>query len=69
MSFKLKVVEEVESGMLGDNEAQRKYGIQGNGTVSMWLRKYGTFDLHCNITVINILPTIFKLSSNFTIFT
>ena len=44
MAFKLQVVEEVESGLLGVNEAQRKYGIQGNGTVSMWLRKYGNFD-------------------------
>jgi transposase-like protein len=44
MSFKLRVVEEVESGKLGVNQAQRKYGIQGNGTVSKWLRKYGTFD-------------------------
>jgi transposase-like protein len=44
MSFKLQVVDEIESGKLGVNEAQRKYGIQGNGTISMWLRKYGTFD-------------------------
>ena len=44
LSFKMQVVEEVESGKIGINEAQRKYGIQGNGTISVWLRKYGTFD-------------------------
>ena len=44
MSFKLQVVKEVESGEIGINAAQRKYGIQGKTTVSNWLRKYGTFD-------------------------
>jgi transposase len=44
MSFKLEVVREVESGSLTDNEAKRKYGIQGRSTVLNWLRKYGTFD-------------------------
>lgn len=43
-SFKLDVVREVESGYLGVKAAQRKYGIQGNGTVSTWLRKYGSLD-------------------------
>ena len=43
-SFKLQVVREVESGELSINGAQRKYGIQGNATVSSWLKKYGTFD-------------------------
>ena len=44
MSFKLQVVDEIESGGLGVRAAQRKYGIQGNNTVITWLRKYGTFD-------------------------
>jgi len=44
MSFKLQVVSEVESGELGVNAATRKYGIQGHHTVTIWLRKYGTFD-------------------------
>jgi transposase len=44
MSFKMQVVQEVESGVLSIRGAQRKYGIQGNATVSTWLRKYGTFD-------------------------
>ena len=44
LSFKLQVVEEVERGLLGIKEAQYKYGIQGNATVSTWLRKHGNFD-------------------------
>lgn len=44
MTFKLRVVEEVERGELSINAAKRKYGIQGSHTVTTWLRKYGNFD-------------------------
>lgn len=44
LSFKLKVVEEIERGLVGKEEAQHKYGIQGNATVNTWLRKHGNFD-------------------------
>ena len=44
MSFKLRVVQEIESGELSIRAARRKYGIQGGNTVTSWLRKYGTFD-------------------------
>jgi len=43
-SFKLQVVQEVESGELGIKAAQRKYGIQGDATVRTWLRKHGSLD-------------------------
>lgn len=43
-AFKLAVVQEIEQGGLGLKAAQYKYGIQGNATVSTWLRKYGNFD-------------------------
>ncbi len=43
-SFKLRVVQEIESGELSKRSARRKYGIQGGNTVTTWLRKYGTFD-------------------------
>ena len=43
-SFKMQVVQEVESGSIGINAAQRKYGIQGNATVNTWLRKHGSLD-------------------------
>lgn len=44
LAFKLQVVDEVEKGLLSQNEAQRKYGIQGNATILVWLRKHGTLD-------------------------
>jgi transposase-like protein len=44
LSFKLQLVEEVELGLLSKSQAKLKYGIQGDSTVSQWLRKYGTFD-------------------------
>jgi len=44
MSFKLRVVQEIENGELGIKAATRKYGIQAHSTVSNWLRKYGNFD-------------------------
>ena len=44
LAFKLEVIREIESGNLGVKEAQYKYGIQGNATVTTWLRKHGNFD-------------------------
>ena len=44
MSFKLSVVSEIELGDLSIYEAKKKYGIQGGHTITVWLRKYGTFD-------------------------
>lgn len=44
MSFKLQVVQEVESGKLSRKGACRKYGIQASSTITQWLRKYGNFD-------------------------
>ena len=44
LSFKLQVVEEIESGQLERLEACHKYGIQARSTITQWLRKYGTFD-------------------------
>lgn len=45
LSFKLAVVQEVESGSIGNRAAMLKYGIQGHGTITEWRRKYGTFDI------------------------
>jgi len=44
LSFKLQVVQEVESGELGRTEACNRYGIQATSTITRWLRKYGNFD-------------------------
>lgn len=44
LAFKLQVIEDVESGLLSQDAAQRKYGIQGNATILTWLRKHGRLD-------------------------
>ncbi|WP_199269618.1 hypothetical protein [Formosa sp. L2A11] len=44
LSFKLKLVEELELGLLTKSQAKLKYGIQGDSTVTKWLQKYGNFD-------------------------
>jgi transposase len=44
MSFKLKIVQEIERGQLTVTEAAKKYGIQNRTTVVQWLRKFGNFD-------------------------
>lgn len=46
LAFKLQVVDAVEKGELSQNAAQRKYGIQGNATILVWLRKHGRLDWH-----------------------
>ncbi len=48
LAFKLQVVEEVESGELSQNAACRKYGIQGNATILVWLRKHGRLNWYQN---------------------
>lgn len=51
LAFKLQVVDEVEKGELSQDAAQRKYGIQGNATILVWLRKHGRLDWSSNITM------------------
>lgn len=56
LSFKLHVVEQIESGELDRLSAHLKYGIQARSTVTSWLRKYGTFDWE-NLNVISLEKT------------
>lgn len=51
LAFKLQVVDEIEKGVLSQNEAQRRYGIQGNSTILIWLRKHGTLDWNSKQTM------------------
>jgi len=44
LSFKLQIVEEIERGFLTKSQAKLKYAIQGDATVTKWLKKYGNFD-------------------------
>ena len=56
LSFKLQVVEEIESGQLDRLSAHLKYGIQARSTITSWLRKYGTFDWE-NLSVVTMAKT------------
>ncbi|MNG86320.1 hypothetical protein D3C79_451000 [compost metagenome] len=44
LTFKLTLVEQIEKGELTCQQAQARYGIQGNSTVLVWLRKHGRQD-------------------------
>jgi transposase len=41
ISFKQKVVKEIEDEGLGKMEAGRRYGIKGADTINNWLREFG----------------------------
>ena len=45
-SFKLQIVQEIESGFLSRTQAMDKYGIQARSTITTWLKKYGNLDYH-----------------------
>jgi transposase-like protein len=51
LAFKLQVVDEVEKGELTQDAAQNKYGIQGNATILVWLRKHGRLDWSSKTTM------------------
>lgn len=54
LAFKLSVVDQVEKGEMTYKQAQYRYGIQGQSTVLIWLRKHGRLDWH------NQSPTLSK---------
>ncbi|MBJ2176569.1 transposase, partial [Aureibaculum sp. A20] len=56
LSFKLQLVEEIESGQLNRLDAHLKYGIQARSTITQWLRKYGTFDWE-NLSITTMTKT------------
>jgi transposase len=41
VAFKMKVVEEVENGLISANEARKLYKIGGKDTISQWVERYG----------------------------
>jgi transposase len=53
LAFKFQVVGEIERGELNYDQAGRKYGIQGNTTVSNWMKKYGSLAWKQSPTVSN----------------
>ena len=51
LSFKLQLVTEIEQGHLTKSQAKSKYGIQGDSTITKWLKKYGNFDWEHNTVI------------------
>ena len=45
ISFRQKVVRELEEEGLTVKAAQRRYGIKGNHTIQGWIRKFGKYHL------------------------
>ncbi len=41
ISFKQKVIKEIEEDGFGIGQVARRYGIRGNGTIQKWIKKYG----------------------------
>jgi transposase-like protein len=42
IAFKRQVIEQMEAGRFSSiNEAKEHYGIRGDNTIQLWLRKYG----------------------------
>jgi transposase len=39
-SQKRAIISEVQSGLIGKEEARRKYGIRGNSRILNWIRKF-----------------------------
>jgi len=45
ISFRQKVVREIEEGGLTIQAAKRRYGIGGGQTIQRWIRKFGKYHL------------------------
>ncbi|WP_026978770.1 hypothetical protein [Flavobacterium tegetincola] len=56
LSFKLQLVNDIESGRLNRLDAHLKFGIQARSTITQWLRKYGTFDWE-NLSITTMTKT------------
>ncbi|MEG1794845.1 MAG: hypothetical protein RR257_07495 [Rikenellaceae bacterium] len=57
MSFKLAVVQEIESCELSIRGAMCKYGIQSHGTILNWVRKLGNFDRELHVATMRKIKT------------
>lgn len=44
MSFKLRLVSEIERGEISEVEAKKKYGIQSKTTIRNWVKNFGNLD-------------------------
>jgi len=60
-AFKLKVVEEIESGKLTISGAMKLYDISGEGTIQKWIRKFGKLYLLNKVVRIEMKDEVSKI--------
>jgi transposase-like protein len=61
ISFKQKVIKEIESGKLTKAEARKLYGIGGSGTVEKWIKKLGKLYLLNKIVRIELKDEVSRI--------
>src|SRR6187399_3106075 len=61
ISFKQKVIKEIEGGKITKSEARKLYGIGGSGTVEKWIRKIGKLHLLNKIVRIELKDEVSKI--------
>jgi transposase len=55
ISFKQKVIKEIEEEGLTVCEAGRRYGINGGGTIPRWIKKFGKYHLLSKIVRVEMM--------------
>lgn len=61
ISFKQKVIKEIEEGKITKSEARKVYGIGGSGTVEKWIRKIGKLHLLNKVVRIELKDEVSRI--------
>jgi transposase-like protein len=61
LSFKQKVIKEIEEGKLSKSEARKLYGIPGDRTIQNWIKKFGKLHLLNKVVRIELKDEVSKL--------
>ena len=61
ISFKQKVISEIESGKLTKEGARKLYGIGGGSVINCWIKKFGKLHLLNKIVRIELKDEVSKL--------
>jgi transposase-like protein len=61
LSFKQKVISEIESGKLTKEGARKLYGIGGGSVINGWIRKFGKLNLLNKVVKIEMKEEVSRL--------
>jgi transposase len=61
LSFKQKVITEIESGKLTKESARKLYGIGGGSVINSWIKKFGKMHLINKVVRIEMKDEVSKL--------